>query len=238
MSCFVRSGKYINLGYRMNLKVWIASASLALSGIANALTVDFTMVDPVSSVGAVDHYADVFNYQLGDVNMSVSAWSTGGDSYDPFSSMSQASVGLWNGIMGVESSGLSHTVDNLGFDYDFLVFEFDREVSIDAIGVGYIEDGADSDISIGAIDDGELLSSGNIFDALLGANPVDTGEIASSIWLVGAFHPFFGEAQDAIWDGFKLNQVSVNVNPVPLPPAFLFLGTGLFFVAYLRRKAS
>ncbi len=221
----------------MSLRVWIAAASLAISSMTSALTVNFDLVDPVSSDGAVDHYADVFNYQVGDVSMSVSALSTGGDVYQPFADMSRASVGLWNNLMGVERDGMSHSVDNLEMDYDFLVFEFDREVSIESIGLGYIEDDADSDISIGAIHDEELFAADNIFDALLGANPVDTEEIASSIWLVGAFHPFFGESQDSMWDGFKLSQVAVDVNPVPLPPAVLFLGTGMFIVAYLRRRA-
>lgn len=220
----------------MILKICLAVATLALSGAVNALTVNYDLIDPVSAEGAVDHYADVFNYESGGVSMSVSAWSTGGDDYDPYAPISQASLGLWNGMMGAESEGLSHTVDNLGFDYDFLVFEFDREVSLDSVSIGWIEN--DTDMSIGAIDQGELYSSGTIFDAVLGANPVDTGEIASSLWLVGAFHPFFGDAQDSVWDGFKLDQVAVNVNPVPLPPAFLFLATGLMFVAYLRRRTS
>lgn len=209
----------------------------ATSSFAGATSINFNLKDPLSAEGVHNHYADTYNYQVDGVGMSVSGWSSGGDRFRPFGDVSQAQVGLWNGLMGVEGAGsMSHAVDNFAFDFDFLMFEFDREVSLEGVGLGYINN--DSDVSIGAYDASDLLAVGNIYDASLGLNSFSAPQIASNIWIVGAFHPAFGAVQDHRWDGFKLNELAVNVNPVPLPAAFWFLATGLVGFGVMRKRAS
>lgn len=221
----------------MNLKGLTAAVLLGISGAAQSYSVSFDLGDPVSAEGTYAHYADAYNYEVEGVSMSVTGWSSGGDSFSPLGSISAAQIGLWNNWMGVEGEGsMSPTMDNFGLDFDFLMFEFNQEVTLDGIGLGYIEN--DSDLSIATMEAGELLSVGSIYDADLGLNAVDAPAVASSIWIIGAFHPSFGSIQDFSWDGFKLNELSVDINPVPLPAAVWFLVTGLLGFGWLRRKAA
>lgn len=222
----------------MRITALIAPFVLFCPVVADAVVVDFNLTAPQSASGESGYFADAYNFLRGGVNLRVSAWSSGGDSYDPHASLLQSRLGVFSSYgMGVEDErGLSHTVDNLGNDFDFLMFEFDREVSIEGLGLSYIE--GDSDVSIGALEMADLAPVDNVYDATMGFNAVDAAATASSIWLVGAFHPAFGLAQDELWDGFKIDQVAVNVNPVPLPAAFWLLATGLLAFAYLRRRAA
>lgn len=221
----------------MKLKGLIAAALLGLSGVAQSYSVSFDLGDPVSAEGAYAHYANAYNYQVEGVSMSVTGWSSGGDRFSPLGRIDAAQVGLWNSWMGVEGEGsMSPTVDNFGLDFDFLMFEFSQEVSLNGVGLGYIEN--DSDLSIGTMDAGELLAVGSIYDADLGLNAVNAPTIASNIWVIGAFHPAFGRIQDFSWDGFKLNELSVDINPVPLPAAVWFLATGLLGFGWFRRRAA
>ncbi|WP_086931180.1 VPLPA-CTERM sorting domain-containing protein [Agarilytica rhodophyticola] len=220
----------------MAYKGWLAVFAMLFVVQTQAVTVDFDLIDPISADRARGDYARAFNYEVDGINLSISGLSSGGDRFAPFSSFSRARVGLWNGLVGIERRGLSHTIDNFGFDYDFLVLDFDTEVSLESIDLGYIA--ADSDVSIGGISNGSFVFGDSIFDASLGTNHVDSAGVVASRWLVGAFHPLFGAAQDSYGDSFKISQLSVNVNPVPLPAAFWFFATGLIAFLGLRRRAK
>lgn len=229
-----------------NFKGWaFAAASMfALSGLSHAEVVSFDLTDPTSSEGRNGSYADSYTYSVDGVEMTVTGWSSGGDYYNwGFNSntLYRSDVGLFSGGLGAESRGLSHTVDNAAGDYDFLMFSFDQDVTLSGIELGYISNGRyihDSDISYASMSGGEFGWTGSIFDATLGENVANPASISSDTWLIGAFHPFFSEAQDWSWDGFKISGLSVNVNAVPLPAAFWFFASGMGLVAYLRRRRA
>lgn len=220
----------------MIFKGWLTALGLLLCAQVHAVTVDFDLIDPVSADRARGNFARSFNYEVDGVNLSISGLSSGGNRFAPFSNLSNAKVGLWNGLVGIEKRGLSHTIDNFGFDYDFLVLDFNTEVSLESVSLGYIA--ADSDVSIGGINNGSFVFGDSIFDASLGANAVATAGAVATRWLIGAFHPIFGAAQDSYGDGFKISHLSVNVNPVPLPAAFWFFATGLAAFGFFRRRAA
>lgn len=222
----------------MKLKAWLVSVVFMVAQYAGAMTVDFDLLDPVSADGVSGSFAEAFNYEAGGVDLRVSGWSTGGDKYSPFGAISEADVSAKRGGLGVEHrGGRRGAVDNMGLDFDFLMLEFDTSVTLSSVGVGFIPRYADSDISIGAIDEFGVWSVGNIYDAEIGANDTNT-TFSSSTWLIGAFHPLFGITQDFAWDAFRIDQISVNVSAVPLPAAFWFFASGLLMVGYLRRRAN
>ncbi|MFL0804596.1 MAG: hypothetical protein K6L81_12820 [Agarilytica sp.] len=222
----------------MNLKAWTVLVLMLVAAKASSMTVDFDLLDPISADGKRGAYADSYNYQSEGLGLEVSAWSNGGNRYSPFSTISEASVGMNRNGLGVERrGGVRGNVDNLGMDFDFLMLEFDSEVTLSSVGVGFIPKYADSDISLGGIDEFGVWSVGNIYDAELGANATNA-TFTSSTWLIGAFHPLFGITQDFSWDAFRIDQISVNVSAVPLPAAFWFFASGLFVIGYFRRKSN
>lgn len=222
----------------MKLNVLGFVLAVAFVSQANAITVNFDLLDPVSADGVNGAFADGFNYEAGGLDLHVSGWSSGGDRYNPLAGIKEAKIGKKKNGLGVERRGGKRgTIDNLGLDFDFLMLEFDREVTLSSIGLGFIPKYADSDVSLGGIDEFGVWSVGNIYDAELGANATNAS-FSSSIWLVGAFHPLFGIAQDFSWDAFRIDQISVNVSAVPLPAAFWFLASGLCIIGFIRRRAQ
>ncbi len=223
----------------MNVKVLLMAvlASL-LAAPVSALTVDFDLLDPVSTEGAIGDFSDALNYQSGGIGLQVSGWSSGGDRYNPFAGIQEAKVGMNSRGLGVERRGGKRgNIDNIGLDFDFLMLEFDSEVTLSSVGVSFIPKYADSDVSLGSIDEFGVWSVGNIYDAELGANATNA-TATSSTWLIGAFHPLFGITEDFSWDAFRIDQISVNVSAVPLPAAFWFLASGLGMIGFYRRKAK
>ncbi len=222
----------------MKYTKWIGAALLVCAGQVSALAVDFDLLNPVSTEGSRGNYSDALDYQSGGLGLRVTGWSSGGDRYNPLAGISSAQVGMNAGGLGVERrGGVRGNIDNLALDFDFLMLEFDSAVSLSSVGVGYIPRYADSDVSIGAIDEFSVWSVGNIYDAELGRNDVDTTFTAST-WLIGAFHPMFGISQDFSWDAFRIDQISVNVSAVPLPASVWFFATGLALLGYFRRTSS
>ncbi len=222
----------------MNLRPLIASVLLLVGSHVNAMTIDFGLLDPVSADGASGEFADAYNYSVDDLDLTVSGWSSGGDRYNPFANIRPAHVGMNENGLGVERrTGARGDIDNIGLDFDFLMLEFEQSVTLDSVGLSYIPQYADSDISVGAIDEFGVWSVGNIYDAEMGSNSTNA-TFSSSTWLIGAFHPLFGVAQDFEWDAFRIDQISVSVSAVPLPAAFWFFATGLCMVGYLRRRAN
>ncbi len=222
----------------MNVKILMAVLASILAAPVNALTVDFDLLDPASTEGEWGHFSDALNYRAGGIDLQVSGWSSGGDLYNPFAGILEAKIGMNDLGLGVERiGGKLGDIDNYGLDFDFLMLEFDRDVTLSSVGVSFIPEYADSDVSLGAIDEFGVWSVGSIYDAELGANATNATATAST-WLIGAFHPLFGIAEDFSWDAFRIDQISVNVSAVPLPAAFWFLASGLCMIGFYRRKAN
>lgn len=221
----------------MKYIVCLIMSLLMCVGHAYGAAVDFDLLNPVSTEGTRGKYSSVLNYESNGLGLRVSGWSSGGDRYNPFGAIKEAQVGLNANGLGVERrGGVRGSVDNLGLDFDFLMLEFESSVNLSSVGVGYIPRYADSDVSIGAVDEFSVWSVGNIYDAELGGNDVNAS-FTSSTWLIGAFHPMFGISQDFSWDAFRIDQISVNVSAVPLPASVWFFATGLALLGYFRRSS-
>ncbi|MGB3554331.1 MAG: VPLPA-CTERM sorting domain-containing protein [Jannaschia sp.] len=154
----------------------------------------------------------------------------------------EAHIGRFQGGAGVfNGAGDNHTVDGNDYYNDFIQLSFDKAVTLDSIGFGYISTRADrrgpddfrlmydldgdGTIGVGDYFSDELRTSSN-FTAL--------PNVSSKVWGFAAF------GKDDDW---KLKSVAVSyvepVAPVPLPAAvWLMLAglAGLFGVS--RRKTA
>ncbi|MFL0810762.1 MAG: VPLPA-CTERM sorting domain-containing protein [Agarilytica sp.] len=221
----------------MKLTTWIGTLLLASAGNVAAMSVEFDLLDPVSIEGRRGSFAEALDYEEQGLGLRVTGWSSGGSSYNPLADITRTKIGARKNGLGVERrGGKAAAIDNRGLDFDFLMFEFDREVSLTSVGLGFAPHYSDTDVSLAAINEMDVWSVDNIYDAERGANQVSLSA-SSATWVIGAFHPAFGFAQDFAWDSFRIDQISVDVNAVPLPAAFWFFLTGMGALGYFRRKA-
>ncbi|WP_018015405.1 exosortase-dependent surface protein XDP1 [Teredinibacter turnerae] len=81
-------------------------------------------------------------------------------------------------------------------------------------------------------------------DNLNSPEAVNAGGMMSRYWLVGAYNPTLnldneaGTHFSAANDFWKLDSISVTVNPVPLPGSLLLFGTALVIFGSMRRKQA
>lgn len=170
--------------------------------------------------------------------------------------------------LGIEyAESPNHAIDNSNSDFDMLLLAFDQEVNLEAISSGWRGNGynyssgtaANSEASLMAFT-GDLASAdsfeGKQWQDLLGlgwesagdtriqnlntATDVNAGGLTSRFWLVGAYNQNLGGTSgfSAGNDFFKLNGISIDVNPVPLPGSLILFGTSLIAFGSLRRKAK
>ncbi|MFT5085055.1 MAG: hypothetical protein ACI9Y1_003112 [Lentisphaeria bacterium] len=219
----------------------LVAAIFLTAGSVYGMAVDFDLTMPVSYTNGYSHFAESFQYSAGGLGLNVTGLSSGGDRWNPLADATNSLVGISDYGLGVERYGISRTVDNAFFDYDLLFFSFDRQVTLSSLSLGYVAARgylSDSDVSVGFFDGADLYSAGNVFDATVSSNSANLQGFSSDTWLIGAFNPFFGAAQDADWDGFTLDSISVNVGEVPLPAAIWLMASGMLALVIFRRKRS
>lgn len=231
-------------------KSLMLAVSLAAS-CAQAAMVDFDLTNPASPLGVV--YSESFQYQAGGLSLTVTAWSNGGDGWNPFDDYEPADVGLWGDLgLGVGA----HTVDNYAWDYDYLEFQFSQSVVLNSFSLGFIAGSSDdprwgtsnSDVSTAAWDQSSAswVWSGDVMGAVTSGpnDDINPDRLASTNWLVGAYNPFWN---DPSWsdvlnfnDGFKVDGISVGtVSTVPLPAgAWLLLSGVAGFIGWRRKVAN
>lgn len=153
-------------------------------------------------------------------------------------------------------------------EFDMLLLEFNTEVSLAGLDLNWATGGSradTADISVLAWDGsgdgviggtawadilagngGSYTSVGNYVDVDLSYFSLNSGSVASSKWLVGAYNPVFGAGGDAGNDGIALAALmttsldgdaasSADVAEVPLPGT---LGLFLLGLALLRRRLA
>jgi hypothetical protein len=167
-------------------------------------------------------------------------------------------VGKWNGL-GVEIAGTpEHAVDNTNSDFDMLLLSFSEAVTLNSIYIGWINStNSRSDVSILAGNTSSFASplnkswqsligngwqsAGNYNNVGLGNEAVNTGNISSKYWLIGAYNSLLGTPlanNDRDSDAFKLEKVAVSrVIKVPEPSALFLFGLGLLGLAVVRRRS-
>jgi PEP-CTERM motif len=169
-------------------------------------------------------------------------------------SIEQAAIGKWSGLGDEQTNSPNHAIDNENGDYDMLLLSFDELVNLNSIELGWRSN--DSDVSIMAFNGSSFASSsllgkqwqnllsegwqsaGDYFNLDLNAKAVNPLMITSKYWLIGAFNPLLGNANnDKNADYFKLENVVISkVVKVPEPSAVALLAMSLMGLVLVRRR--
>lgn len=237
-----------------------AAAMLATAGSANAASVlptyTFNTVGNTPFDGTYGNPLVFGTAESPTLSLSVTAWQSNLST----NAITSAYLGAYSGGLGVTGKGDAngadnlHQIDNVGSYTDFLLLEFNRAVTIDAIktnsyGINGVSDNdavwydaskfvtstwnstaGFSDLSTVPAAWSNVAAGGNGVSRATGATT------ASSKWLVGAaFTPSDGRN-----DGFKFASVTVStpVSPVPEPAtwAMMLMGAGLAGVVLRRSR--
>ncbi|WP_188151972.1 exosortase-dependent surface protein XDP1 [Teredinibacter waterburyi] len=200
------------------------------------------------------------------LNMTATGWSYDSNSEivnDYIGNWSELGPDYGLGVEVADSP--DHAIDNRNGDYDMILLSFDQAVSLESISSGWRGNGnwlnpgtaTNSEASLmaftGDLSDlssfegkqwQDLLSEGwesagnTRIDNLNQDTSANSGGLTSRYWLIGAYNANISSTS-GFTDGndfFKLNGVSVNVNPVPLPGSLLLFGTGLLAFGSLRKR--
>ena len=171
--------------------------TIGFSGIAQAAAINIDLTSPNSRAGVFNStYAKQYNYEKGDLGLSVTGWSYGLTTTTTSSQtctktnsrgvctkyktttttttavnnkIEQEYVGKWDGLGVEKTDSPNHAVDNEGGDFDMLLLSFDEVVKLLSIDLGWIS--GDSDISLLAFTGTSFNSSsliGKKWEDLLG----------------------------------------------------------------------
>ena len=226
---------------------------------------------------------------IGGVNITLTGWSDTGNGLDPedfdqivkTASPYEVSSFYGYGVLNQDGEGSTspnHSIDNYYWngedtaagiayaDFDFVLFSFDSDVTLDSIDFGWANDnGSDQQVSIASLNDtqldllqgesstwseiitGAVSSSFNITKT--GSYSYTTGELelvnSAKYWLVGAYNTVFGGVDGASMynDGFKITSIDFTEGaPPPVAevhePGVLGLMLMSFAILVWRRKRT
>ena len=190
-----------------------AALSIAASGVAQATTF---------YLGGYGGLASSYSYEQDGIGLSVTAGSFVGDTITE-----DAYVGQYGNGLGVTNYyGDEHFVDG-SYENDILLFEFDREVQLEAIAFTY-NDGNDDFNFFWEV--GSSLTE-------LGEYAIPGYDWFSVIYAYGISGTTFGIGADHYSDEFKVYGIRVSdISQVPLPLSGLLLLGALGAVGLRRRQ--
>ena len=121
-------------------------------------------------------------------------------------------------------------------DFDFILFSFDQDVVLNGASFGWADEKYESQVSVAALSDISILSSGTANWANVVENALSAGSFnitycdpgftsafnfssSAKYWLVGAYNSAFGDIGGSMYnDAFKLASVGFTTNGSESPP--------------------
>lgn len=201
-----------------------AAAALACIGSASATTIALD--------DANRHAASALSGMIDGVSVTATAatWERdahGTGSIDLFGANDAATIQAWAGhglgLTNDPHGDSSHTIDGYG-TLDLVLLEFGRDVTLTGLGFSYVD----------AWDD-FVLFSGDSLDALTTYSLMD---VAHGTVALDVTARFFGIGASDWNDSFKLTAIDLDLAPVPVPGAALFLLTGLGSAVWARKRSA
>lgn len=237
----------------LSIKSLIAGLALSTGFVMSAFAVPVTVNLAPNTAG----YVWSFNYTSSEADVAVTGWSnksTGNKA------IAQDVIGRWNNSgIGVENANNPHhAVDNGSGDYDALLFSFTKVVDLSGLNIGWHQN--DADVSLLAYTGatpfvGNLNGLGSNWANLLnngwsvvgnynrngnGSFAVNTADVTSQYWLVGAYNTAFGTGNGLTKkdDYFKLKAITFEAVEVTESGSLILLMLGLAGVCFARRRAA
>ncbi|MDR7088142.1 MULTISPECIES: exosortase-dependent surface protein XDP1 [Cellvibrio] len=237
----------------LSIKSLIAGLALSTSFVMSAFAVPVTVNLAPNTAG----YVWSFNYTSSEADVAVTGWSNKSSGNK---AIAQDVIGRWNNSgVGVENANNPHhAVDNASGDYDALLFSFNKVVDLSGLNIGWHQN--DADVSLLAYTGaapfaGNLNGLGSNWAALLnngwsvvgnynrngnGSFAVNTADVASQYWLVGAYNTAFGTGNGLTKkdDYFKLKAITFEAVEVAESGSLILLMLGLAGLRFARRRAA
>lgn len=213
------------------MKTALATAiALTMGAAAHASTVKF---DLAGSQGPTNG-----SYTWIDVGSGLSLTATAYTQNSGGALGTQESLGQWSRGLGVQRNGSDqHFLDSRGTD-EAIALQFSQPVQIVSAMFSYWDRSDDFSIARHASDGTVLQYAGNVDGTCVSGSCNGNG---SSYGMSGDLTGFgtsslFSIGADGGGDEFKLKSLTVQLAPVPVPPAIALMLAGLGGFALMRRR--
>lgn len=252
----------------MNFKYILAISVLSGLSLTNPASAEIKWQTDSSAGCSGSSYGNNCNFSAAGVSLNANAWSnTVGTTNTQIES---AYLGVYSGGLGVtnrdactapctndagENTSPEHAMDNNG-RFDSILFSFSSKVALSKVEIGYRA--TDSDIFVLAyVGSGAPVLSGGTYANLqasadwvkignyadLATNTpktINSGNTASSYWLIGTYNAVFGGTLTSGDDHVKLLALYGDKLPpqsqIPLPPTLLLMVAGALGLMRFRKR--
>lgn len=259
----------VKWGETMNFKYILAISVLSGLSLTNPANAEIKWQTDSSAGCSGSSFGNNCNFSAGGVSLNANAWSNTAGSTNTQIETAYLGVYAGGGL-GVtnrdactspctndagESTSPEHSMDNNG-RFDSILFSFSSKVALSKVEIGYKS--TDSDISVLAyIGGGAPVLSGATYANLQASSDwvkignyadlatntpklINSGKIASSYWLIGAYNAVFGGALTSGDDNVKLlalyGDKPLPPSQVPLPSTLLLMGAGVLGLMRFRKR--
>lgn len=200
-------------------------------------------------------YGNTRAYTADGIQMQATAWANTGSGGTIQNAYLGSDIGVRNRTEGLNVSSPNHSMDNAS-QYDSILLSFSEAVILESLSLHWYS--TDSDVtvlaytgagtpSMGGKTYGGLLADGwsligHYSDVGYSTRAVNSGDIASSFWLIGAYNPLVGSAGWTTGNDYvKLASVTGVRKPptgVPEPGSLALLGLGVLGLIGARRHKA